>query len=161
MYIGILYIYEEKLKMDGITNSFAAVLSKITTPLIFGLFAISLACLVFAALFSSIALKQIDKYTDKKFKSSQYYLIAGTYTVFHAFASILPLLGMLGTVVSLLTIDLGGEMDNIKGSFFLALDTTMWGLVGSIILKFINAFLQTKIETAEEKLSELMKKTFF
>lgn len=147
--------------MDGITNSLAEILAKITTPLIFGLFAISLACLVFASIFSGIILKQIDKYSDKKFKKSQYDLVSGTYTVFHAFASILPLLGMLGTVVSLLTIDLGGELENVKGSFFVALDTTMWGLVGSIILKCINAFLQTKIETAEDKLSELMKKTFY
>ncbi len=147
--------------MDGITNSLAEILAKITTPLIFGLFAISLACLVFASIFSGIILKQIDKYSDKKFKKSQYDLVSGTYTVFHAFASILPLLGMLGTVVSLLTIDLGGELENVKGSFFVALDTTMWGLVGSIILKCINAFLQTKIETAEDKLSELMKKSFY
>ncbi len=147
--------------MDGITKSLAEILAKITTPLIFGLFAISLACLVFASIFSGIILKQIDKYSDKKFKKSQHDLVSGTYTVFHAFASILPLLGMLGTVVSLLTIDLGGELENVKGSFFVALDTTMWGLVGSIILKCINAFLQTKIENAEDKLSELMKKTYY
>lgn len=147
--------------MDGITNSFAGLLAKITTPTIFVLFAISLACLWISRWKAKSTLKVITKYSEKDFKKAMYDIVVVPYTIFHAFASILPLLGMLGTVVSLLTIDLGGELDSVKGSFFVALDTTMWGLVGSIILKFINAFCQVDIETAEEKLSELMKKTFY
>ena len=65
---------------------------------------------------------------------------------------------MLGTVLALLSLDItGGATEELKANFFLALDTTAWGLVFSIAFKVANSFLQTTIETAIEKIDVLVK----
>lgn len=54
--------------------------------------------------------------------------------------SIFPLLGMLGTVIGLLGLDLAsGDMDNIKNNFFIALTSTAWGIIFSVIFKVAHA----------------------
>ena len=81
-----------------------------------------------------------------------------SYTMFTTMITIFPLLGMLGTVFGLLGLDLAaGDMENIKNNFFIALTSTAWGIIFSVIFKLINAFisdfLEEQIEIAK-KLAE-------
>lgn len=147
--------------MNTLSKSFSEFIAPLITPLILIATVVGFVCLVLAAKCSKTTLKDIDKYSEKKFKKNQFRLIAVPYTIFNAVVSILPLLGMLGTVTALVNIDLSGELDSVRGDFFIALDTTMWGLVSSIILKTLNAPVQPDIERAEEKLLDLMKQTYF
>lgn len=92
------------------------------------------------------------------YKNTSFNWINFCYSAFIALVSIFPLLGMLGTVLALLSLDItGGATEELKANFFLALDTTAWGLVFSIAFKVANSFLQTTIETAIEKIDVLVK----
>ena len=71
------------------------------------------------------------------------------YSVFTTLISLFPLLGMFGTVMALLGLDLSaGDMDNIKNNFFNALTSTAWGIIFACIFKFAHAFIVTRIENA-------------
>lgn len=63
------------------------------------------------------------------------------YTRFITRISIFPLLGMLGTVVGLLGLDMSGAeaISNAKDSFFTALTSTFWGIICAVIFKGFNA----------------------
>ena len=136
-------------------------LSSIIIPLIH-LSAVAAAACFFLALKSANTIhRKIDRMSDKDFKSTMYYYLSIPYTIFTALISIFPLLGMLGTVVALLTLDLSGDTETVKSSFFQALDTTMWGLVYAIIFKIVNAVKQSFIETQEEKARQLLEKKYF
>ena len=79
-----------------------------------------------------------------------------TYTVFITFISIFPLLGMLGTVFGLLGLDLAsGDMENIKNNFFIALTSTAWGIIFSVIYKIADALFLDDIERQIESVKEL------
>lgn len=95
-------------------------------------------------------------------KKSVYYLLDISYTVFIAIISMFPLLGMFGTVVAL--IELGGvfqtdtaDMEAIKPEFFLALTSTAWGIIFSLIYKFVNSIFQSFIENQIEKAKKDLK----
>lgn len=63
---------------------------------------------------------------------------------------IFPLLGILGTVAGLM-IQVGAEdMDKMLGSLNTALDTTFWGLIFAIGLKFIEAVFPSRIINSVE-----------
>lgn len=105
--------------------------------------------------------KRIDDWKRNKNVKFSKYLLDGTsrfYTLFVTMISIFPLLGMLGTVVGLLGLDLeSGDMSNIKNNFFIALTSTAWGIVFSVIFKLIHAFIADDVEEQIEiakKLSE-------
>jgi len=66
------------------------------------------------------------------------------YAVYVNLTSIFPLLGILGTVISL--IPMVSDIENMQQSFFVALTSTFWGLVFAIIFKFLDGFLSTRIE---------------
>ena len=66
------------------------------------------------------------------------------YTIFINITSIFPLLGILGTVVSL--IPMVPEIDTMKQNFLVALTSTLWGLVFSIIYKLLDGSLASRIE---------------
>ncbi len=79
-----------------------------------------------------------------------------TYTIFITFISIFPLLGMLGTVFGLLGLDLAsGDMENIKNNFFIALTSTAWGIIFSVIYKIADALFLDDIERQIESVREL------
>lgn len=69
------------------------------------------------------------------------------YSLFTTLISLFPLLGMFGTVVALLGLDLSaGELDAVKGSFFDALTSTAWGIIFSVVFKLVHAFVADFIE---------------
>jgi len=92
------------------------------------------------------------------YKNTSFNWINFCYSAFIALVSIFPLLGMLGTVLALLSLDItGGATQELKANFFLALDTTAWGLVFSIFFKVLNSVFQTTVESAIEKIDILVK----
>ena len=74
-----------------------------------------------------------------------------SYNIFITMISIFPLLGMLGTVFGLLGLDLAnGDMDNIKNNFFIALTSTAWGIIFSVIYKILHAVIASGVEEVLE-----------
>ena len=65
--------------------------------------------------------------------------------------SVFPLLGMIGTVLALLSLDLSSNNDSITNNFFGALTSTFWGAVFGTGFKLADSALSTKIEMANEK----------
>lgn len=130
----------------------------IISPLIYIVAAASFVLLVVSNCFACNILKQISMNNELDYKNFACKSIKTIYTISISLISILPLLGMFGTVISLLSLDItSGATDELKNNFFLALDTTAAGLFSSIILKIINSFMETKIETAIEKIDILIK----
>mgnify|MGYP003299639100 CR=1 FL=1 len=69
--------------------------------------------------------------------------------------SVFPLLGMFGTVIGLLGLDLTtGDMENIRTNFFIALTSTAWGIIFSVIFKVFHAviadFVEEQIELSKK-----------
>lgn len=76
------------------------------------------------------------------------------YALYTNFTSAFPLLGMLGTVISLLSMgDLIGT--EVQGAFFTALTSTFWGIVAAILFKALDSRLSYKIEDNEKHLEYL------
>ena len=109
-----------------------------------------------------IRTKEWKKNKNAKFSK---FLLHGTskfYTLFVTMISIFPLLGILGTVIGLLGLDLAsGDMDNIKNNFFIALTSTAWGIIFSVIFKVAHAWIadnvEEQIETAKKLTEEFEK----
>lgn len=70
------------------------------------------------------------------------------YSVFVNLTGIFPLLGILGTVSSLLV--LVQDMSDVQGSFYGALTSTFWGLVFAIAFKLLDGVISAKIEDNEK-----------
>lgn len=70
------------------------------------------------------------------------------YSVFVNLTGIFPLLGIMGTVVSLL--GMVDDMTNIQGNFYGALTSTFWGLFFAIIFKLLDGIISAKIEDNEK-----------
>ena len=70
------------------------------------------------------------------------------YSIFVNLTGIFPLLGILGTVVSLL--GMVADSTDITGNFYGALTSTFWGLVFAIIFKFLDGIISAKIEDNEK-----------
>ncbi|MBQ7007758.1 MAG: MotA/TolQ/ExbB proton channel family protein [Ruminococcus sp.] len=99
--------------------------------------------------------KDWKKEKNPKFSSFLCYALKHIYTLFITSISIFPLLGMLGTVIGLLGLDLTtGDMENIRANFFIALTSTAWGIIFSVIFKVLHALIA---DYTEEKI-ELAKK---
>ena len=70
-----------------------------------------------------------------------------SYSLFTTLISLFPLLGMFGTVVALLGLDLSaGELEGVKGSFFDALTSTAWGIIFSVVFKIVHSLVADFIE---------------
>ena len=70
------------------------------------------------------------------------------YSLFVNITAIFPLLGILGTVVSLL--GLVSDMSNVTGNFYGALTSTFWGLIFAIVFKFLDGVIAPQIEDNEK-----------
>lgn len=68
------------------------------------------------------------------------------YVLFTNIVAIFPLMGLLGTVMSL--IPMVGTLDT--SLFYMALTSTFWGIVFAIIFKALNGYLQARIEENNE-----------
>ncbi len=100
--------------------------------------------------------RHFGKASGSGLQRKTYYWLDVSYTVFITAISMFPLFGMLGTVVGL--IGLGEvvkaevtETKDIMPQFFLALTSTAWGIIFSLLFKFVNSFFQPFIENQIEK----------
>ena len=73
------------------------------------------------------------------------------YALFANMTAIFPLLGILGTVIALLSMT--GDLAAMETNFLAALTSTFWGLIASIIFKFLDSFISYKAESNEIYLS--------
>ena len=71
------------------------------------------------------------------------------YALYSNLTTMFPLMGMLGTVVSLIPMvnAIGSET---TGLFFSALTSTFWGIVFALIFKLLDASISYKIEDNEK-----------
>ena len=76
---------------------------------------------------------------------------ARLYAVYGNVTAIFPLLGILGTVIALL--GLTGDLTAMEGSFLAALTSTFWGLIASIVFKFLDSFISYQAESNEQYLA--------
>ncbi len=74
------------------------------------------------------------------------------YSFYSNFTAVFPLLGILGTVMSLMNI---GTAD-LSSSFSSALITTLLGLIAAIIFKGIDAVISSRLERALEEADYLI-----
>lgn len=85
--------------------------------------------------------------------------LKSAYYAFVEIITIFPLIGMLGTVVSLLSFsgDLqAGNLDSVKQNFFSALGTTCAGLICAIGFKIVHAFISSKVEERQTELDRII-----
>lgn len=75
------------------------------------------------------------------------------YHIFMNFIMIFPLLGILGTVVSLLPLVSGLGQAQVQSNFFAALTSTLWGLVFAIVFKILDGLLSGGIEDNESSVA--------
>ena len=78
------------------------------------------------------------------------------YSVFVNVTAIFPLLGILGTVVSLLP--MVADMADMQTNFFAALTSTFWGLVFAILFKLLDGFLASRMEDNDKAVNLLLER---
>lgn len=81
------------------------------------------------------------------------------YSIFVNLTGIFPLLGILGTVISLL--GLVADTSDITGNFYGALTSTFWGLVFAIVFKFLDGVISAKIEDNEKSVALYLERNNF
>lgn len=120
---------------------------------------ITVGVLVFTLILANSVRKRTKEWKAKRngpFTKFLLHSVRRLYTVFTTMITIFPLLGMLGTVCGLLGLDLAnGDMSNIKNNFFVALTSTAWGIIFSVIFKIVNAFVSDGIEEQIENAKKL------
>lgn len=106
---------------------------------------------------SSDDLYNVDK-VDRIFDS--YRKMNTQYTLFITLISIFPLLGMLGTVLALLGLDMSSAeaINNAKNNFFGALTSTAWGIIFAVVFKIVNAKFFADVEDLIQRHLALIKK---
>ena len=98
-----------------------------------------------------------EKFAQQKDKSSETDIIQlrrkmnTYYVIYENLTAIFPLLGLLGTVVSLLPM-VGDMGEIVTGLFFSALTSTRWGIVFAIVFKALNGYLSSGIEDNEKNI---------
>ena len=99
---------------------------------------------------------KIEKQKKKKKRCTNAALI-NTYNLLTTGITIFPLLGMFGTVGALLGLDLAAnDMANIKRNFFLALTSTAWGIIFSVIFKLFHAWYEDFFNKRIEESTKLV-----
>ena len=71
------------------------------------------------------------------------------YSIFINITGVFPLLGILGTVVSLLP--MVANLADMQQNFFAALTSTFWGLVFAIVFKLLDGFLLSAVIEDNDK----------
>ena len=99
---------------------------------------------------------KIEKQKKKKKRCTNAALI-NTYNLLTTGITIFPLLGMFGTVGALLGLDLAAnDMANIKRNFFLALTSTAWGIIFSVIFELFHAWYEDFFNKRIEESTKLV-----
>lgn len=80
------------------------------------------------------------------------------YSVFVNITGIFPLLGILGTVVSILMII--DDSTSVLGNFYGALTSTFWGLVFAIGFKFADGIVSARIEDNEKTVALYLERNY-
>ena len=78
------------------------------------------------------------------------------YSLFINITSIFPLLGILGTVISLLP--MVADLGSLQTNFFAALTSTFWGLIFSIGFKLCDGVLAFYMEDNDKNLTLLLER---
>ena len=78
------------------------------------------------------------------------------YSMFSNLASIFPLLGILGTVIAL--IPLVQHIEDMQQDFFVALTSTLWGLIFAICFKVLDALLAPRIERNDRGIEDYLER---
>lgn len=79
------------------------------------------------------------------------------YAVYINITAIFPLLGILGTVMSLL--NMASDMSNVQTNFFGALTSTFWGLIFAIFYKLIDSRPAALIEDNEKTVAFFLERS--
>ena len=145
-------IITEKLIPSISSNDFYIAIAAIVTLLLLGL----------SLLFARAIEKRLVQWRAKRNVSFSKFLNSAlnvAYTLFTTFISLFPLLGMFGTVMALLGLDLSaGDMENIKNNFFNALTSTAWGIIFSVLFKIVHApfanYIENQIEDSKKMSDE-------
>ena len=66
------------------------------------------------------------------------------YTLYVNISAVFPLFGILGTVIAL--IGMQGNLGGMDDGFLMALTSTFWGLVFSIVFKFLQTIVENKLD---------------
>lgn len=141
-----LYGKAFSMLLESITgNDFIILIVAIATAILW------LVIMLIILFFNRTILKNRD---SSKSALTYYRSLRMCYSLFVTMITIFPMLGMFGTVAGLLGLDLAsGNMENIRDNFFIALTSTAWGIIFSVIFKFINAlfceYIEEKIELAK------------
>ena len=77
--------------------------------------------------------------------------VTSAYAMYINITAIFPLLGILGTVMSLL--NMAQDMSNVQTNFFSALTSTFWGLIFAIFYKLIDSTPAALIEDNEKNVA--------
>ena len=96
-------------------------------------------------------IKQIKLNLRKMRETSDKY-----YSMYTNLAGIFPLLGILGTVISL--IPMVQDMANMQQNFFVALTSTLWGLVFAIFFRLLDGMLSPRIERNNRGIEDYLDK---
>lgn len=78
---------------------------------------------------------------------------SGVYALFTNITAVFPLLGILGTVASLMRLS---GTDNLSENFSSALVTTFAGLVAAIIFKIMDSFITARLDSALDEADYLV-----
>mgnify|MGYP000064971733 FL=1 len=125
--------------------------------LVVALVAVGLFLLTFlSAIVIKGKIKDWKKERNSKFSGFLCQCLKVFYTLFGTSISIFPLLGMFGTVIGLLGLDLAtGDMENIRANFFIALTSTAWGIIFSVLFKILHALIADYVEEQIELAQKL------
>jgi len=77
------------------------------------------------------------------------------YQIFVSITSILPLLGILGTIIALISAS-NADITVLKTNFTYALTSTFWGLIGAIICKALDGVISPDAEQNGQSISLLV-----
>ena len=71
------------------------------------------------------------------------------YSMYFNITSIFPLMGILGTVISLIGM-VNRSSEQVQQNFLLALTSTLWGIIFAIVFKAVNGYLASVIDNLDE-----------